>query len=177
MMRFRPLVVGVVAAAIVSAGSVAAFTPTSTARRLASSPTVVVRPGPSSCHQQPSPVASYHHLTSTSRAAIVNGDASNNTKKKSTPPTLSESLLSASLLVALDVGFRKLFQAMAITFPSSLGGCCILLLSMLVLPLGSDLFHLLSPGAALLAKWLPVFFVPSLITLPLAGSVGPPLEV
>lgn len=31
------------------------------------------------------------------------------------------------------------------------------------------LYQLLSPGASLLAKWLPVFFVPSLVTLPLIG--------
>lgn len=30
----------------------------------------------------------------------------------------------------------------------------------------------MKPGAAVLAKWLPVFFVPSLVTLPLAPSMG-----
>jgi hypothetical protein len=38
-------------------------------------------------------------------------------------------------------------------------------------------YRVLSPGAAVLAKWLPVFFVPSLITLPLAQSLGSSLEV
>jgi hypothetical protein len=104
-------------------------------------------------------------------ATVVNGDSS----KKA--PTLADSFLSASLLIALDVGFRKLFQALSISFPSSLGGCCALFVSMLLLPMGSSMFSLLSPGAALLAKWLPVFFVPSLITLPLVGSIGPPTEV
>jgi len=33
------------------------------------------------------------------------------------------------------------------------------------------LHRLLSPGAALLAKWLPIFFVPSLVTLPLVGGI------
>ncbi|KAL3908012.1 MAG: hypothetical protein SGARI_003260, partial [Bacillariaceae sp.] len=36
---------------------------------------------------------------------------------------------------------------------------------------------MLQPGAALLAKWLPVFFVPSLVTLPLVGSVGSGVEI
>jgi hypothetical protein len=35
----------------------------------------------------------------------------------------------------------------------------------------SLLHRILSPGAGLLAKWLPVFFVPSLVTLPLVGGV------
>ena len=35
----------------------------------------------------------------------------------------------------------------------------------------------MDPGAALLAKWLPVFFVPSLVALPLADGVGGPAEV
>lgn len=105
-------------------------------------------------------------------AAAVNGDS--NEKRI---PTMVDSVVSASLLIALDVGFRKLFQALSISFPSSLGGCCALFVAMLVLPFGSGMFSLLNPGAALLAKWLPVFFVPSLITLPLAGSIGPPMEV
>jgi len=50
---------------------------------------------------------------------------------------------------------------------------------LLLLPssLAQMLFQSLSPGAALLAKWLPVFFVPSLVTLPLADSVGTAGEV
>lgn len=44
----------------------------------------------------------------------------------------------------------------------------------------SKLHRILTPGAALLAKWLPVFFVPSLVTLPLIGgidSLGGPAEL
>ena len=42
---------------------------------------------------------------------------------------------------------------------------------------GEGLYQLLNPGANLLAKWLPVFFVPSLITLPLASGLGDVWEV
>jgi len=42
---------------------------------------------------------------------------------------------------------------------------------------GDRLYNLLSPGSALLAKWLPVFFVPSLVTLPLAQSMGSAAEI
>ena len=42
---------------------------------------------------------------------------------------------------------------------------------------GEGIYQLLNPGATLLAKWLPVFFVPSLITLPLASGLGSVGEV
>ena len=42
---------------------------------------------------------------------------------------------------------------------------------------GERVYEMLNPGATLLAKWLPVFFVPSLITLPLASGLGDPYEV
>jgi hypothetical protein len=43
--------------------------------------------------------------------------------------------------------------------------------------LGDGVYDLLSPGSDVLAKWLPVFFVPSLVTLPLAPSLGSSMEV
>lgn len=43
--------------------------------------------------------------------------------------------------------------------------------------LGDGLYDLLSPGSLVLAKWLPVFFVPSLVTLPLAPSLGSTAEL
>lgn len=42
---------------------------------------------------------------------------------------------------------------------------------------GDGLYQLLRPGSTVLAKWLPVFFVPSLVTLPLAKSLGTAQEV
>jgi len=80
---------------------------------------------------------------------------------------------SASLIVFMDILVRRLFNKLGIAFPSSLGGCGMLLVTMLTLPIGDVLFKGLQPGATLLAKWLPLFFVPSLIMLPLADSVGP----
>ena len=85
---------------------------------------------------------------------------------------------SALLLVVLDVLFRRVFQASKISFPSSLGGMMILLAAMLSKG-GNNIYKALAPGAGLLAKWLPVFFVPSLITLPLidGSEIGGPIEV
>jgi hypothetical protein len=83
------------------------------------------------------------------------------------------------LWCVLDVAFRRLFQRLDIAskFPSSLGGCGVVLVVLLLASKASSstkeskLHRLLSPGAALLAKWLPVFFVPSLVTLPLVGGI------
>lgn len=82
------------------------------------------------------------------------------------------------LWCVLDIAFRRLFQHLDIAtkFPSSLGGCGVLLAVLLASKPSSGtkeskLHRLLTPGAALLAKWLPVFFVPSLVTLPLVGSI------
>ena len=84
---------------------------------------------------------------------------------------------STTLLVAMDVAIRRLFRAKSIAFPSSLAGCGILFASLLSLHAvkaewGDSIFSVLAPGAAVLAKWLPVFFLPSLVTLPLAQSMG-----
>ena len=102
-----------------------------------------------------------------------------------------KSILSVGLWCVLDVTFRRLFQRLDIAskFPSSLGGCGVVLAVLLLASKTSSsssstkeskLHRLLSPGAALLAKWLSVFFVPSLVTLPLVGgieSLGGSMEV
>jgi len=101
--------------------------------------------------------------------------ADNNSKQKT--------ILATTILILLDIQFRSLFTKYSILFPSSLAGCGSLFTSMLLLntisneKLGEAMYQILNPGAILLAKWLPVFFVPSLITLPLAGGLGNAMEV
>ena len=99
-------------------------------------------------------------------------------------------------LIVLDVIFRSIFVRFSIPFPSSLAGCGALFVFMIMLnsfdgamiggdgrdgrvasAAGERLYRTLNPGAMLLAKWLPVFFVPSLITLPLASGLGNAWEV
>lgn len=87
---------------------------------------------------------------------------------------------SAAFLV-FDTVFRKMFNKYEIKFPAQLGGCIFLfiflLASELVVPgLGDTVFKALTPGANLLTKWLPVFFVPGLAMLPLAPSIGTALD-
>ena len=103
----------------------------------------------------------------------------------STSTSDSKNTIAATLvLILMDVQLRSLFTKYAIAFPSSLAGCGALFASMLVLDSfsgskkwGQNIYENLNPGATLLAKWLPVFFVPSLITLPLASGLGNAYEV
>ena len=112
--------------------------------------------------------------TSLSAAAAPTVPASNN--------DTIQRVASTSLLVAADVAIRRLFQARSIAFPSSLAGCGFLFAALLTLHAaraewGDAVHGVLAPGAAVLAKWLPVFFVPSLVTLPLAQSMGSGAEL
>ena len=75
-----------------------------------------------------------------------------------------------TIFILLDVLFRKAFALKKISFPSQLGGCCIFFAMMVVAEFiipgsGESIFRALSPGAGLLAKGLPVFFVHGLAML------------
>jgi len=96
--------------------------------------------------------------------------------------TVTETYGGVAAFLALDHAFRVLFKANGIAFPSQLGGCCILFVTLLltdiILPgVGQGVFEKLVPGAAWLAAWLPVFFVPGLAMLPLAPSMGTTLDI
>ncbi|KAL7458337.1 hypothetical protein ACHAWC_010498 [Mediolabrus comicus] len=90
-----------------------------------------------------------------------------------------KTILATAILIFLDVQFRTLFTKYSIPFPSSLAGCGSLFATMIAIKKewGEAIYNNLNPGATLFAKWLPVFFVPALITLPLAGSLGNSLEI
>ena len=132
-------------------------------------------------HQQTRPMKSFRTLTIRANAADSTRSFSNvlSTIRKRRPalagPSKSDvqALASAAVFIALDVAFRRLFRFLNIAFPSSLGACSIVFAALLLLPSKAAGFinnKVLQPGAGLLAKWLPLFFVPSLITLPLADT-------
>lgn len=94
----------------------------------------------------------------------------------------AKTIVATVILILLDIQFRTIFRKYSIPFPSSLAGCGALFATMIGFSvvnkqLGEGMYQLLNPGATLLAKWLPVFFVPSLITLPLASGLGTVWEV
>lgn len=123
-----------------------------------------------------------HASSSTSRTSTTQLFAASSSSEKANAasiaiPSEAKPFLSASILILFDIAVRRILRKAAISFPSSLAGCGALFVMLLTLPIGPKLFQILSPGAALLAKWLPVFFVPSLITLPLAAGMGSTIEV
>ena len=94
----------------------------------------------------------------------------------------NDAIIGALLLTIIERSVDYVFQQNNIDFPSMLGGCGVLFVGLLLANLvkgglGDTIFGILNPGAVLLAKWLPVFFVPGLAMLPLAPSVGSGLEV
>jgi hypothetical protein len=93
-----------------------------------------------------------------------------------------DAVTGAVIMALIERGLNKFFVSQGIKFPAMLGGCialfAFLLLADSVSPgLGESIFTTLLPGSTLLAKWLPCFFVPGLVMLPLAPSVGSGLEV
>ena len=104
-------------------------------------------------------------------------------------PTQLCQLQSAMYFLIMDLVLRKVFHLTQIPFPSQLAGCILLFVTMVLLDwlpfahtttgtgAGEALFRVLSPGATLITKWLPVFFVPGLAGVPLAPSMGAPIEV
>jgi uncharacterized BrkB/YihY/UPF0761 family membrane protein len=89
------------------------------------------------------------------------------------------SAVAGSLVMAgIEQAVKKVFVSNGITFPAQLASCLILLTTMLVSgSAGQSVYELLTPATQLLTKWLPVFFVPGLVMLPLAPSVGSGIEV
>lgn len=92
---------------------------------------------------------------------------------------LVKSIVSTGAFIVLDLVFRRLFTRLQLTFPSSLAGCAALFAFLLAIgeKAAAPVFKNLEPGANLLAKWLPVFFVPSLVTLPLADPLSSAVEL
>eukprot|EP00978_Attheya_sp_CCMP212_P047244 scaffold421281_cov53-Attheya_sp.AAC.1 len=90
---------------------------------------------------------------------------------KTTNKKMIQAVISTVSLVLLDVLARALCKRLQISFPSSLAACGALLVGLLILPGGETLYSKLEPGSAVLAKWLPVFFVPSLVTVAKVGAV------
>ena len=96
--------------------------------------------------------------------------------------TVSNALGGAVALALIEKAVKKGLSAAKIDFPGQLAACIVLfgflLLVETVSPaLANGIFSALTPGSALLAKWLPVFFVPGLVLLPLSKPIGGALEV
>lgn len=91
-------------------------------------------------------------------------------------------IVGAAFFTVLQVVINKVFRVNNINFPAMLGSTILTFTSLVVSEaiftgVGDNLARLLTPGANLLAKWLPVMFVPGLAMLPLAPSIGSSLDL
>ena len=129
------------------------------------------------------PLSLSHPLTIDSQYFIkyhaLSATATNTPSSSAAPPSTGkrQTILATTILVLLDIQVRSLFLKYSIPFPSSLAGCGAPFASMIPLNTfnekwGDGMYQVLNPGATLMAKWPPIFFVPSLITLPLASGLG-----
>lgn len=73
-------------------------------------------------------------------------------------------------LYGLDMAIKELFKSLAITFPSALGGMFGMVVVLLAVgdATAAKIIGFYAPTLNWIAKWLPLFYVASLVTLPLA---------
>lgn len=82
-------------------------------------------------------------------------------------------LVSLGVILAMDKVLKKAFVAAAIKFPSALFGmfCVFTILTVLdstVPAAAKNLMNFFEPALLFIQRWLPLFYVPSLVVLPLA---------
>ena len=148
------------------ASSAAGFAPIGLAKNVR---LMSATPSRSSC-----PVVGAH--SSVQRHKTILREASSSVEDP-VPESKPSPIVAIINLFGINEIFRLFSIKYAIAFPASLSGCGALFATFLFAPFGGTLYGQFAPGAAVLAKWLPVFFVPSLIALPLANSVGSSTEV
>lgn len=82
-------------------------------------------------------------------------------------------LVSLGIILAMDYYLKKAFVAAAIKFPSALFGMfCIftilVILDSTIPAAATGLMNFFEPALLFIQRWLPLFYVPSLVVLPLA---------
>lgn len=82
-------------------------------------------------------------------------------------------VVSLGIILAMDKLLKKAFVAAAIKFPSALFGMfCIftilVILDSTVPAAAKSLINFFQPALLFIQRWLPLFYVPSLVVLPLA---------
>lgn len=83
---------------------------------------------------------------------------------------MAQLVVSLGILVAADKLVEQAFAAASIKFPSALFAmfCVFALLLFLPPSLANGFMAFFDPATVFIHRWLPLFFVPSLVVLPLA---------
>ena len=95
---------------------------------------------------------------------------------------LPKALAGAVVFAAIEKAVKMGLSAANIQYPAQLGACILLFFVMCLTDVvnpkaAAYLFDSLSPAAALLAKWFPIFFIPGLVLLPLSPPIGGTVDV
>lgn len=86
---------------------------------------------------------------------------------------ISHLVVSLGIILAVDKFLKKAFVAAAIKFPSALFGMfCIFSVLMILdstIPVAAtNLMNFFEPALLFIQRWLPLFYVPSLVVLPIS---------
>jgi hypothetical protein len=96
---------------------------------------------------------------------------------------LPKALAGAIIFAMIEKIVKMTLQKLNIAYPAQLGACIVLFIVLcmtdaLISPtIALSIFTFLTPGAALLAKWFPIFFIPGLVLLPLSPPIGGTADV
>lgn len=82
-------------------------------------------------------------------------------------------ILSLGIILAVDLLLKRAFEAAEIKFPSALSGMFCMFLVLIILNLSipaiaEGLMSFFEPAVLFIHRWLPLFYVPSLVVLPIA---------
>jgi len=113
-----------------------------------------------------------HNIFSVTSSSAEKGFLDHSAVKDATKMTAS-----FGAFVLMDWSLKKAFVRLKINFPSSLCGMMLIFFSLLGLNkvnhlTAAKIADFLDPGADQLAKWLPTFFVPGVVMMPLSPPVS-----
>jgi hypothetical protein len=96
---------------------------------------------------------------------------------------LPKALAGAVTFAMIERVVKITLQQLKIAYPAQLGACIVLFVVLCITDaiispsMASSIYAFLTPGAALLAKWFPIFFIPGLVLLPLSPPIGGTADV
>ncbi|XP_075639896.1 plastidal glycolate/glycerate translocator 1, chloroplastic [Castanea sativa] len=147
----------------------ALYTHSSTSHKLFTPPIIVSRPSSSFLQMGPHEACSSREITVKSSVSESGGTST----LSQTVFGIAHLIISLGIILATDKILKKAFVAAAIRFPSALFGMfCIfsilVILDSTVPAAATGLMNFFEPALIFIQRWLPLFYVPSLVVLPLS---------
>jgi hypothetical protein len=109
---------------------------------------------------------------------VVRGGSTTTASNNGLPKAIAGAIIFATIEKLVKIGLK----VSNIKYPAQLGACIVLFLILCITDsiapqLAMSMYIFLTPGAALLAKWFPIFFIPGLVLLPLSPPIGGTMDV